>query len=62
MEPAPRRHPARPYSDEIRTSDKRVLFVGIGAYMEAGGAVRQDLFDDGVGYVPDPALLDRLVE
>lgn len=49
-------------SDEVPTSDKRVRFVGIDAYREAGGAMRQDLFsDDGEGYLQDSGLLDRLV-
>ena len=49
-------------ADEIPTSDKRVLFVGVDAYREAGGVLRQDLFcEDGTGYVTDTALLDRLV-
>ncbi|MGR7995804.1 DNA-binding protein [Xanthobacter sp. ZOL 2024] len=46
----------------VRASDKRVLFVGIGAYEAAGGTVMRDLFqaDDG-GWLDDVALLDRLV-
>ncbi len=46
----------------VRAADKRVLFVGVEAYEEAGGAVMRDLFqgDDG-GWLQDPALLDRLV-
>jgi ParB family chromosome partitioning protein len=49
-------------SGEIPTSDKRVRFVGIDAYIAAGGAIRQDLFsDDDEGYILDAALLDRLV-
>jgi ParB family transcriptional regulator, chromosome partitioning protein len=49
-------------AEEIPTSDKRVLFVGVDAYREAGGVLRQDLFcEDGTGYVTDTALLDRLV-
>lgn len=47
---------------EVPASDKRVRFVGIDAYREAGGALRQDLFDDAnSGYLQDVALLDRLV-
>lgn len=47
---------------EVRSSDKRVRFIGIDAYREAGGTIRQDLFDeDGAGYLTDVALLDRLV-
>jgi len=46
----------------VRASDKRALFVGVGAYEEAGGCVLRDLFqqDDG-GWLQDPVLLDRLV-
>ncbi|MBB3811410.1 ParB/RepB/Spo0J family partition protein [Bradyrhizobium sp. U87765 SZCCT0131] len=46
----------------VRASDKRALFVGVGAYEDAGGCVLRDLFqqDDG-GWLQDPVLLDRLV-
>ena len=46
----------------IPASDKRVRFVGIDAYVAAGGTVMRDLFeeDDG-GWLADPALLHRLV-
>jgi ParB family transcriptional regulator, chromosome partitioning protein len=46
----------------VRASDKRAQFIGIGAYVEAGGAVLRDLFqgDDG-GWLQDVALVDRLV-
>ncbi len=46
----------------IPASDKRVLFVGVEAYEQAGGAILRDLFqtDEG-GWLQDPALLDRLV-
>ena len=48
--------------DEVPSSDKRVRFVGLEAYMDAGGVVRRDLFDeDDSGYLTDVALLDRLV-
>ncbi len=48
--------------DAVRASDKRVLFVGLEAYLTAGGYVLRDLFetDDG-GWLQDVALLDRLV-
>ena len=46
----------------VRASDRRVRFVGLDAYLAAGGAVMRDLFeaDDG-GWLQDPTLLDRLV-
>jgi ParB family chromosome partitioning protein len=47
---------------EIPASDKRVCFVGLDAYEQAGGVVRRDLFDDrNSGYILNAALLDRLV-
>lgn len=48
--------------DAIRVADKRVRFVGVDAYVAAGGSVMRDLFeDDDGGWLTDPALLDRLV-
>jgi ParB family chromosome partitioning protein len=48
--------------DEIPASDKRVRFVGIQAYEQAGGTVRRDLFDDShSGTILESALLERLV-
>ncbi len=48
--------------DEVASSDKRVRFVGVEAYLAAGGVLRRDLFDeDDSGYLTDVALLDRLV-
>ncbi|MGQ3672616.1 ParB/RepB/Spo0J family partition protein [Xanthobacter sp. TB0136] len=46
----------------VPTDDKRVRFVGVDAYEQAGGAILRDLFseDDG-GWLEDVALLDRLV-
>jgi ParB family transcriptional regulator, chromosome partitioning protein len=46
----------------VRASDKRVLFVGIGAYENAGGVVMRDLFqqDDG-GWLENIGLLETLV-
>jgi ParB family chromosome partitioning protein len=46
----------------VRASDRRVSFVGLGVYEQAGGGVLRDLFehDDG-GWLQDVALLDRLV-
>jgi ParB family chromosome partitioning protein len=46
----------------VAASDKRALFVTLDDYMEAGGTVMRDLFDDDRGgWLSDPALLDRLV-
>lgn len=50
--------------DKVEVTDKRVLFIGLDAYIAAGGAAPiRDLFepDDG-GWLSDPALLDRLVD
>ena len=46
----------------VRASDKRAQFVGVDAYVEAGGEVLNDLFqsDDG-GWLQDASLLDMLV-
>ena len=45
----------------VRASDRRALFIGVDAYVEAGGGVLRDLFepDDG-GWLQDAALLDKL--
>jgi ParB family chromosome partitioning protein len=53
---------ARLTEDKVRASDKRVRFVTLDAYLEAGGHVLRDLFesDDG-GWLDDVALLDRLL-
>jgi len=49
--------------DSVRVTDKRAAFVGIDAYVGAGGGVVRDLFEaDGGGWLTDPALLDRLVD
>jgi ParB family transcriptional regulator, chromosome partitioning protein len=48
---------------EIPTTDKRVRFLGVEAYKEAGGQMRVDLFDDhNGGYILDVELLNKLVE
>jgi ParB family transcriptional regulator, chromosome partitioning protein len=48
--------------DTIHAGDRRALFVGVDAYIAAGGAVMRDLFeDDRGGWLSDPALLDQLV-
>jgi len=48
--------------DSVRAADKRAQFIGIDAYVAAGGTVMRDLFqgDDG-GWLQDVALVDRLV-
>ena len=48
---------------EVPALDRRVRFVGLAAYEAAGGAVRRDLFSDGLEGVTllDPAKLDDLV-
>jgi ParB family chromosome partitioning protein len=46
----------------VPASDKRVRFVRLDAYEEAGGAVLRDLFEqDRGGWLQDVPLLDRLV-
>ena len=46
----------------VRASDKRAQFIGVGAYVEAGGTVMNDLFqgDDG-GWLQDVGLVDMMV-
>lgn len=47
---------------KVRADDRRVRFVGVEAYAEAGGEVLRDLFtEDGGGWLEDVVLLDRLV-
>ncbi|HET6523525.1 ParB/RepB/Spo0J family partition protein [Sphingopyxis sp.] len=49
--------------DSVRAADKRVGFVTVEAYLEAGGSIVRDLFEaDNGGWLTDPALLDRLVD
>ncbi|WP_084508193.1 ParB/RepB/Spo0J family partition protein [Mesorhizobium sp. WSM3224] len=46
----------------VAANDRRAVFIGAEAYMEAGGAILRDLFtDDRGGFYEDAALLDRLV-
>jgi ParB family chromosome partitioning protein len=48
---------------EIPSTDKRVRFVGLDAYEEAGGAVRRDLFNTGnSGYILNAEVLQKLVQ
>jgi ParB family chromosome partitioning protein len=46
---------------QVRSNDRRALFVGAEAYAEAGGSIVRDLFDaEGGGYFADADLLNRL--
>ncbi|NSY41879.1 ParB/RepB/Spo0J family partition protein [Agrobacterium tumefaciens] len=46
----------------VQATDRKAVFVGPEAYMEAGGTIVRDLFtEDRGGYYDDAALLDRLV-
>lgn len=46
----------------VRATDRRALFVGVEAYVAAGGVVLRDLFEsDNGGWLQEPVLLDRLV-
>ena len=63
-----RHHSKQPYEirrmlteGAVRASDRRAQFVGVEAYVEAGGEVLNDLFqsDDG-GWLQDAGLLDML--
>lgn len=45
--------------DAIKDSDRRAVFVGLDAYIEAGGRTSSDLFADEV-LIDDPAILDAL--
>lgn len=52
---------ARLTETTVRAEDHRARFVGIEAYVAAGGCVLRDLFEeDRGGWLQDPALLDRL--
>ncbi len=46
----------------VRASDKRAKFIGVDAYVEAGGTVLNDLFqgDDG-GWLQDVGLIDQMM-
>ena len=47
---------------QISASDRRARFVGVEAYLAAGGTLERDLFDaEHEGYLTDLAVLDRLV-
>ena len=46
----------------VQADDRRVRFIGVEAYVAAGGAVMRDLFtEDRGGYLSDVALIDQLV-
>lgn len=60
------RHPARLRAiltkAAVQAGDRRVRFVGVDAYLAAGGGLIRDLFrEKHDGYLTDPGLLDRLV-
>jgi ParB family chromosome partitioning protein len=47
---------------QVRSDDRRAVFVGTKAYEEAGGTIIRDLFDpEGGGFFADAELLNRLV-
>jgi ParB family transcriptional regulator, chromosome partitioning protein len=47
---------------KVRSSDRRVKFIGIERYLAAGGTIDQDLFDEAEeGYLNNSALVDKLV-
>ena len=47
---------------KVVATDRRARFVGVEAYVEAGGTVLRDLFtEDGGGWFEDVGLLDRMV-
>ena len=49
-------------ASQVEADDRRVQFVGLDAYREAGGNIARDLFrPEHEGYLTDVALLDRLV-
>ena len=45
--------------DAVRDSDRKVVYVGLDAYKDAGGRTSSDLFADEV-LIDDPAILDDL--
>ncbi|MGQ3026576.1 MAG: chromosome partitioning protein ParB, partial [Sphingopyxis sp.] len=47
--------------NSVRAGDKRVCFIGLDTYLEAGGSIARDLFEsDGGGWLTDPVLNDRI--
>src|SRR6516164_6395614 len=48
---------------KVRSSDRRVQFIGIDRYLAAGGTIDKDLFDESEeGYLNDRALVEKLVQ
>lgn len=48
--------------EAVRSADRRARFIGLEAYMAAGGYVMRDLFSvDEEGWLQDPALVEQLV-
>ena len=48
---------------QVRSGDRRAVFVGAKSYEEAGGVIIRDLFDaDGGGFFADAELLGRLAQ
>jgi hypothetical protein len=46
---------------QVRSDDRRAVFVGVKAYQEAGGVIIRDLFDaEGGGFFSDAELVNRL--
>ncbi|MFQ6163491.1 ParB/RepB/Spo0J family partition protein [Sinorhizobium meliloti] len=46
----------------VQANDRKAIFIGAEAYIDAGGTILRDLFtEDRGGYFEDAALLDRLV-
>lgn len=47
---------------QVRSDDRRAVFVGAKAYQDAGGTIIRDLFDaEGGGFFADAELVNRLV-
>jgi len=46
---------------QVTAGDRRVAFIGVPAYLAAGGEVTRDLFTDDAGGYLDVALVDQLV-
>lgn len=47
------------HPEQLRESDRRVMFIGLDAYEAAGGKLTRDLFSEAV-YLDDHALVERL--